>query len=86
MDCFDSPKDGRTNLMAMMKLTVTMDRDEDGVYVVECPSIPGCVSQGCTEDDALRNIRDAIVECLEARKERGLPPTIPTREISITLE
>jgi hypothetical protein len=36
-----------------MKLTVTLDRDEDGVWVVECPSIPGCVSQGKTKEEAL---------------------------------
>ena len=43
-----------------MKLMVTIDRDEDGVWVVECPSIPGCVSQGDTRDEALSNIREAI--------------------------
>ena len=71
-------------VMANMKFTVTVERDEDGVFVVECPSIPGCVSQGSTEEEALRNIRDAIVECLEVRKERGLPPTISTREIEVS--
>lgn len=39
-----------------MTLTVTIDRDEDGVWVVEFPSIPGCVSQGGTKDEALENI------------------------------
>lgn len=71
-------------VMANMKFTVTVERDEDGVFVVECPSIPGCVSQGSTEEEALRNIRDAIVECLEVRKERGMPPTISTREIEVS--
>lgn len=68
-----------------MKFTVTIDRDEDGVYVVECPSIPGCISQGSTEEEALRNIRDAIRECLEVRKERGMPLTISTREIEVSV-
>ena len=40
-----------------MKLLVTIDRDEDGVYVAECPSIPGCVSQGKTEKEALKNVK-----------------------------
>lgn len=71
-------------VMANMKFTVTVDRDEDGVYVIECPSIPGCVSQGSTEEEALRNIKDAIVECLEVRKERGMPPTISTHEIEVS--
>ena len=37
-----------------MKFTVTIDRDEDGIWIAECPSIPGCVSQGRTEQEALR--------------------------------
>jgi predicted RNase H-like HicB family nuclease len=54
-----------------MKFTVTIDRDKDGVWVIECPAIPGCVSQGLTKEDALVNIREAIGECLEVRAERG---------------
>jgi predicted RNase H-like HicB family nuclease len=60
----------------VMKFVVTMDRDEDGVYVVEYPAIPGCLSQGETEDEALENITDAIRECLEVRAERGMPLTV----------
>jgi predicted RNase H-like HicB family nuclease len=59
-----------------MKLSVTVDRDEDGMWVVECPAIPGCVSQGKTKEDALKNIKEAIALCLEVRAERGLPLTI----------
>ncbi|TRU54131.1 MAG: Rpn family recombination-promoting nuclease/putative transposase, partial [Microcystis aeruginosa Ma_QC_Ch_20071001_S25D] len=66
-----------------MKLTVTLDRDEDGVWVVECPSIPGCVSQGQTRAEALENIRDAIIACLEVRAERGLPLTIETCQVEV---
>ena len=40
-----------------MKFTVTVDRDEDGVWVVEYPSVPGCVSQRKTKADALENKR-----------------------------
>ena len=58
-----------------MKLTVTIDRDEDGVWIVECPSIPGCVSQGDTKDEAIANIREAISLCIEVRAEQGLPLT-----------
>ncbi|MEY2858620.1 MAG: hypothetical protein RLZZ74_2933 [Cyanobacteriota bacterium] len=42
-----------------MRFSVTLDRDEDGVWVVECPSIPGCVSQGQTKQEAVENIKDA---------------------------
>jgi predicted RNase H-like HicB family nuclease len=59
-----------------MKFSVTIDRDEDGVWIVECPSIPGCVSQGHTKAEALENIKDAIYVCLQVRAERGLPLTV----------
>ncbi len=68
-----------------MKFTVTVDRDEDGMWVVECPSIPGCVSQGKNEAEALNNIREAIQLCLEVRAERGLPLTVETRELEVTV-
>lgn len=66
-----------------MTFVVTIDRDEDGAFVVECPSIPGCISQGKTEQEALENIREAIQLCLEVRAERGMPLTIPTYEIEV---
>jgi len=56
-----------------MTFPVTVDRDEDGVWIVECPSIPGCVSQGSTKAQALKNLRQAIKLCLEVRSERGMP-------------
>ncbi len=62
-----------------MKFIVTIDRDEDGVFVAECPSIPGCISQGRTEEEALTNIQDAITQCLEVRAERGMPLTVAVR-------
>ena len=68
-----------------MKLTVTIDRDEDGVWVVECPSIPGCVSQGHTKEEALANIREAIELCIEVRAELGMPLTIDTRQVEVAL-
>ena len=68
-----------------MKLTVTIDRDEDGVWIVECPSIPGCVSQGDTKDEALSNIREAIELCMEVRAEWGLPLTVETRQVEVAL-
>ena len=64
-----------------MKFNVTVGRDEEGVWIVECPAIPGYVSQGKTKDEALNNIRAAIALCLEVRAEKGLPLTIETRQI-----
>ena len=66
-----------------MKLTVSLDRDEDGVWIVECPSIPGCVSQGSTRQEALDNIKEAIQLCLEVRAEQGLPLTVETRQVEV---
>jgi predicted RNase H-like HicB family nuclease len=59
-----------------MKLFVTLEPDETGMIVAECPAIPGCVSQGRTEAEALENIREAIAGCLEARLANGMPLTI----------
>ena len=61
-----------------MVFNVTIDRDEDGIWVVECPSIPGCVSQSTTKEQALENIKDAIRECLIVRAEKGYPLTFKT--------
>jgi predicted RNase H-like HicB family nuclease len=66
-----------------MKFMTTLERDEDGVWVAECPSIPGCVSQGKTRDEAMENIREAIALCLEVRAERGMPLTIETRQVEV---
>jgi predicted RNase H-like HicB family nuclease len=66
-----------------MKFTVTIDRDEDGVWVIECPAIPGCVSQGSTKEEALESIQEAIQLCLEVRAERGLPLTVETRQVEV---
>jgi predicted RNase H-like HicB family nuclease len=70
---------------APMTFTVTIDRDEDGVWVAECPSIPGCVSQGETKEEALENAREAIAACLEVRAERGMPLTVETRQVEIAV-
>jgi len=56
-----------------MKLPITIYQDEDGWFVVSCPVIPGCATQGRTEEEALENIREAIDLCLEVRRENGWP-------------
>ena len=68
-----------------MKFNVTVDRDEDGVWIVECPAIPGCVSQGETKDKALDGIGEVIALCLDVRAEKGLPLTIETRQIKVVV-
>jgi len=66
-----------------MKFNITLDRDEDGMWVAECPSIPGCVSQGKTKEEAMENVKEAISLCLEVRAEKGMPLTIETRQIEV---
>jgi antitoxin HicB len=61
-----------------MKYRVLIEQDEDGFFVAEVPSLPGCVSQGDTRQQAVDNIREAIVgylESLEAHQE-PVPPAI----------
>ncbi|MEJ6485031.1 type II toxin-antitoxin system HicB family antitoxin [Nostoc punctiforme UO1] len=67
-----------------MKFNVILDHDEDGVWIVECPSIPGCVSQGQSREEALENIKDAIAACLQVRAELGLPLTVETHQVKVT--
>ena len=52
---------------------VIIYRGEDGFWVAECPSLPGCISQGKSKDEAIRNIKEAIVGYVEVLKEDGLP-------------
>ncbi len=68
-----------------MTFTITITRDEDGMYIAECPAIPGCVSQGKTEEEAQLNIQDAIKGCLEVRAEMGIPLTVATRQVEVTV-
>jgi len=46
---------------------------ETGFYVVECPSLPGCISQGTSKEDALANIKEAIQAYTEALEDQGIP-------------
>ena len=68
-----------------MKLVVTIDRNETGMLIAECPAIPGCVSQGRTEKEALANIKEAIAACLEARAEAGMPLSISVRQVEVAV-
>jgi predicted RNase H-like HicB family nuclease len=66
-----------------LKFVVTLERDEAGWIVAECPALPGCLSQGRTEREALANIREAIAGNLEVRKELGLPLFIRVAEVEV---
>jgi len=73
----------RDPIETKMRLPITVYQDEDGWYVVECPVIPGCMSQGRTQAEALQNIQEAIQLCLEVRQEQGLPLTIESLEVEV---
>jgi predicted RNase H-like HicB family nuclease len=66
-----------------MKFLVTIEQDEAGYFVVECPALPGCVSQGTSRDEALANIREAIFASLETRRAEGLPAALEVTEVEV---
>ena len=70
-----------------MKFRVVLQCDEDGVFVTEVPSLPGCISQGPTRDEALRNIREAITGYLESLKTHNepVPPPIDEEVVDVTV-
>ena len=73
-----------------MKFNITIERDEEGRYVVECTDLPGCLSEGETLTEAIENISEAIVGCLKSRlKVAGerlkLPPFQQKVDISLDL-
>jgi predicted RNase H-like HicB family nuclease len=67
------------------RLTVVVERDEDGLYIATCPVLQGCYTQGKSIKEATENIRDAIKLHIEARKKTGdyLPHEISATKIQI---
>lgn len=65
-------------LMAVLDFKVLLEPDETGGYVVICPSLQGCYSQGETIEEALANIREAIQLCLDELRDRGEPLPDPS--------
>ena len=63
-----------------MKYRVTISLDEDGTFVAEAPALPGCISQGKTRPEALRNIHEAIQAYLESLKKHNEPIPPPISE------
>lgn len=67
-----------------MKYKVVLEPQEEGGYTVYVPSLPGCVSQGETTEEAIANIREAIEVYLESLKARRIPvPQIEEREVAV---
>jgi antitoxin HicB len=63
-----------------MKFRVIIEQDEDGVFVANCPTLPGCISQGKTRDEAQANIKEAIQGYLESLQKHDEPIPHPITE------
>jgi antitoxin HicB len=70
-----------------MKYRVIVEQDEDGIYVVEVPALPGCISQGKTRSEALVNIKEAIELYLESLDAHGdpVPPSITEEIVEVSI-
>ena len=68
-----------------MRFRIIVEQDEDGAFVAECPSLPGCVSEGRTRQEALRNIKDAVKGYLESLKKHDepIPPSIEEETVEV---
>jgi len=70
-----------------MKYRVLIEPDEDGVFVAQVPSLPGCISQGATRSEALANIREAIELYLESLSDHDepIPPPISEELVDVAV-
>jgi predicted RNase H-like HicB family nuclease len=66
-----------------VQLPLFVEKDEDGFYVVECPILEGCYSQGKTLDEALKNIREVIELIIEERENRDILNSYHPKELSL---
>jgi predicted RNase H-like HicB family nuclease len=70
-----------------MKYRILIEEDEDGIFVAECPSLPGCVSQGNSRNEALINIQDAIKGYLISLEKHNepVPPSILEEVVEVNI-
>jgi predicted RNase H-like HicB family nuclease len=70
-----------------MKFRVVIAQDEDGVFIAQCPTLPGCVSQGKTRKEAEANIKEAVQGYLESLRnhDEPIPPPITEEIIDIAI-
>ena len=71
----------------MASYRVLIEQDEDGVFVAEVPSLPGCVSEGVTRAEALSNVQEAIAVYLESLKahDEPIPPPIEEEVVEVAV-
>ncbi len=63
-----------------MKYRVIIQQDEDGVFVAEVPTLPGCISQGYSREEAIFNVKEAVVAYTESLKKHNEPVPLPMTE------
>ena len=63
-----------------MKYRIIIEQDEDGFFVAEVPSLPGCITQGATRTEAVKNVKEAIELYLESLEAHGEPVPPPITE------
>ena len=70
-----------------MKYRVIIEQDEDGMFVAEAPALPGCISQGKTREEAVKNIQEAVELYLESLKahDEPIPPSIDEEIVEVEL-
>jgi antitoxin HicB len=70
-----------------MMYRILIEQDENGIFVAECPSLPGCISQGKSRKQALENIQDAIRGYLESLKKHNepIPPSIEEEIVEVKI-
>jgi antitoxin HicB len=68
----------RSQEESSMKYRILIEQDEDGIFIAECPALPGCISDGKTREEALRNIREAMEAYLESlrKHDEPIPPSV----------
>ena len=76
-------RQARRPLLRARALPVIVEKGEDGFYVVECPILEGCYSQGKTIDEALQNIREVIELLLEEKASRDILKAYRPADISL---
>ena len=70
-----------------MRYRILIEQEEDGIFVAECPSLPGCISQGKSRKEALENIQDGIKGYLESLKKHNepIPPSIEEEIVEVKI-
>ena len=71
-----------------MKYRIVLEQDEEGFFVAQCPSLPGCISQGKTREEALKNIKEAIEGYIESLKKHNdpIPQSIDEETVEVNAQ